>query len=385
MNETLERVHFDGEEKVTPRLYKRTYAAAGKPRTRYYVVFTDWQGKRRKFPAAKELKPAIKKLFDFDKKNDNEVDFDEQKEKRAARGMTFSKLVAQSPESMRRPSTWHLKHLEDFFGSKLIAQISDNDVIAYREKRAKEKIIKHGEASSKLVSQTTVNKEVGSLRKLLRFAQKKGYACKVTKFEMETETARNRVLTAEEYKALLENSAPWLRRVIAFAWETALSRSDLFGLTWKEIDLREGIIELANGRAKTGKPQAVPILTPSLKALIAELQLERRRVPNVDGLVLTIEGQPIDKIFFEYHFRAARKLAKIKDFTFHDLRHCAITRWAAAGVPTAAAMMAAGHSSVASHKRYQNLTKADLKSAFQNSFTNCSQENSEAEESAASA
>ena len=41
------------------------------------------------------------------------------------------------------------------------------------------------------------------------------------------------------------------------AWETALSRSDLFNLTWGEIDLREGIIELRNGRAKTGKPQAV--------------------------------------------------------------------------------------------------------------------------------
>jgi integrase len=92
--------------------------------------------------------------------------------------------------------------------------------------------------------------------------------------------------------------------------------------------------------------------------LISELQAERRRVPNVDGLVLTIDGQPIDENKFEYHFRAARKAAKIKDFTFHDLRHCAITRWAVAGVPTAAAMLAAGHSSVASHKRYQNLTKS---------------------------
>jgi integrase len=184
---------------------------------------------------------------------------------------------------------------------------------------------------------------------------------------------------------LIENSPAWLRRAIAMGWETALSRSDLFHLTWSEIDLRQGIIELKDGRAKTGNPQAVPILTPELTALIAELQTERRRVPNVDGLVLTMDGKPIDKVCFEYHFRAARKAAKIKDFTFHDLRHCAITRWAAAGVPTAAAMLAAGHSSVASHKRYQNLTKSDLKAGFQNLFPICSRENSEVEESAASA
>jgi integrase len=117
-------------------------------------------------------------------------------------------------------------------------------------------------------------------------------------------------------------------------WETALSRSDVMHLTWSEIDLKEEIIELKNGRAKTGKSQAMPIFTKDLKALISELQAERRRVPNVDGLVLTIDGQPIDENKFEYHFRAARKAAKIKDFTFPDLQHCAITRWATAGVPT---------------------------------------------------
>jgi integrase len=76
------------------------------------------------------------------------------------------------------------------------------------------------------------------------------------------------------------------------------------------------------------------------------LQAERRKLPNVDNLLLTINGQPIDKLKFEYDFRKARKAAEIKNFNFHDLRHCAITRWAAAGVPTAAAMLAAGHSSV---------------------------------------
>jgi hypothetical protein len=49
--------------------------------------------------------------------------------------------------------------------------------------------------------------------------------------------------------------------------------------------LNEGIIELKDGRAKTGKPQAIPIHTPELMQLIDELQQEKKRVHNTAGLV----------------------------------------------------------------------------------------------------
>ena len=61
----------------------------------------------------------MKNSYDFDKKNDNEVDFDEQKQKQAAKGMTFAKFVEECSESMKSISTWHLKHLEKFLVQKL--------------------------------------------------------------------------------------------------------------------------------------------------------------------------------------------------------------------------------------------------------------------------
>ena len=60
MNESFERVHFDGEENITPRLYRRTYLVGGKPRSRFSIVFTDWQGIRRKVAAGKDFNVAIK-------------------------------------------------------------------------------------------------------------------------------------------------------------------------------------------------------------------------------------------------------------------------------------------------------------------------------------
>jgi len=94
------------------------------------------------------------------------------------------------------------------------------------------------------------------------------------------------------------------------------------------------------------------------------LQQERRKVSNAAGLVLTDNGQPIDKLKFEYYFRRAVRLAGIKNFTLHDIRHSVATRLATQNIPTAAAMLVLGHSSVASHKRYQNLSKQDLKAVF---------------------
>ncbi|MBI1997552.1 MAG: site-specific integrase, partial [Deltaproteobacteria bacterium] len=63
----------------------------------------------------------------------------------------------------------------------------------------------------------------------------------------------------------------------------------------------------------------------------------------------------------------------MEKFTFHDFRHCAITNWHTMNLPVSAAMRMAGHSSVASHKKYVNLGTKDLIEVL----TSCLQRNSE--------
>ena len=54
MTEKFQRVHFEGEEDVVPKLYERTYTASGKQRSAFYGVFVDWQGgSAENFPSAK--------------------------------------------------------------------------------------------------------------------------------------------------------------------------------------------------------------------------------------------------------------------------------------------------------------------------------------------
>ena len=129
--------------------------------------------------------------------------------------MTVSKWVGVCAKS--ESDKQHLKHLESFFGESTIAEIDDDRVKEYRLHRTTQKIIKHGKPSKKTVSQTTINKEVSTLRKFLRLARKKGFVDKVTKFTMAPERPRKRVLTDHEYQVLIGKSPGWLRRACIMA------------------------------------------------------------------------------------------------------------------------------------------------------------------------
>jgi integrase len=380
--EKIEQV-MNSDGTAVANLYRRTYVlASGKKTVHYFTKFVDWQGIRRTFSLGDTLSRAKSKVQGYRDDNRAEVDFDKLKVDRAARGMTFSKWAAERRVDADK---FHVAQLERYFGDKRLSDIDDDTLTEYRQKRSAEKIVRHGKLSKKTVSQTTINKELSTLRKLLRMARKKGIHDKVTVFPMEKEPSRKRTLTPAEYKKLVDKCPTWLKRVVVMAYETSLSRSDLFELTWQEIDTQRGFIE--RDRNKTDEYDAqhtIPIVTAELWDLITELQAERRRVPNVEGLVFTMNGQPIPKNLFEYWFRASCKRAGVKNFRFHDLRHCAISRWAAAGIPTAAAMKAAGHKSVASHKKYQNLQNDELKNAFRNLSRKCPDDNEQEREKAVS-
>ncbi len=52
--------------------------------------------------------------------------------------------------------------------------------------------------------------------------------------------------------------------------------------------------------------------------------------------------------------------AGIENFTFHDIRHVAITRMVARGMPLAIVMKISGHKEVKTFLRYLNPSDADL-------------------------
>ena len=66
--------------------------------------------------------------------------------------------------------------------------------------------------------------------------------------------------------------------------------------------------------------------------MLGELRSEYRRIPNMDKRVFTKNGKAISKAGLRHGFEKAMSNAEIEDFQFRDFRHCARTRWAAAGL-----------------------------------------------------
>jgi hypothetical protein len=84
-----------------------------------------------------------------------------------------------------------------------------------------------------------VNREITTLIGLLNLAAENGLLEKIpaTKKlkESEEHLARERILAADEYEALINVSPKWLQRVMIAAHEACLSRVDVLTLTKDEV------------------------------------------------------------------------------------------------------------------------------------------------------
>src|SRR5687767_6593454 len=101
-------------------------------------------------------------------------------------------------------------------------------------------------------------------------------------------------------------------------------------------------------------------MTPAVKDMLADLGRIRSLRTN---RVFLYNGEPVKQV--SRTFRTAKRIAGIRDFRFHDLRHCASTNLRRAGVDTATAMKIVGHKSEKMWKRYNAIEEKDLTQAAQ--------------------
>jgi integrase len=69
-------------------------------------------------------------------------------------------------------------------------------------------------------------------------------------------------------------------------------------------------------------------------------------------------GQPFDGM--KHSFQSACQKAKIENFTFHDLRHCALNNLRKAGNDYFRIMAMSGHKTMSVFKRYNLVTEEEL-------------------------
>ncbi len=152
---------------------------------------------------------------------------------------------------------------------------------------------------------------------------------------------RERRLRLGEYELLKSKAqgsrASYLLPVIEMAIETAMRRGEILSLEWENIDWinKQALLPIT----KNGCSRWVPLSNKVIAML--------RQVPRSSHLVF-----PVSDVAFRQAWDRLRNRAQIKDLTFHDLRHEALSRKFEDGLSIPQVMSISGHKTASQLFRY---------------------------------
>lgn len=254
-----------------------------------------------------------------------------------------------------------LKPLRAALGKYALVAITGPVVAKYRDQRLTTPDPRYKEpARAPRISGSTVKSELDMLSKLIGYAEKErgivlpggNPVSKVRKPSMGK--GRDRRLVGDEAARLLEqceaSSCAYLTPAVLLSLETAMRQGELLALRWADVDHDRGLALLLDpDKIKTAEPRAVPLTPAALRVL--------KKLPrSIDGRVF-----PVDRQSLYGAFKRACGRAGIKDFTWHDLRHEALSRLAERGDLSVLELAAvSGHKQLQMLKRYTHLQAEKL-------------------------
>jgi integrase len=149
---------------------------------------------------------------------------------------------------------------------------------------------------------------------------------------------------------------------LIFAMNTGLRKGSMYSLTWEMLDWKGRMLHIPT--SKNGEPLHVPLNQAALSALKTVYSREKKKERdaleavksrNKTGRVFASEktGEPLENS--RHWFEKAVEKAGIRDFVWHDLRHCFATKLRMKGAKLEDISELLGHKSLTMTKRYSHL------------------------------
>lgn len=205
---------------------------------------------------------------------------------------------------------------------------------------------------------STTNRSLALLKRMFNLAIEEGYmevnpARKVKMFS-EAENLKERILTDEEERRLLEGCCDHMKDLVTFALNTGMRLGEILNLKWANVDLKSGTIKVEF--TKSGKTRIVP-MNQTLRKMLAR--------PRKRGEVYVFTNPASRDRFRETKrsFRTGCRKAGIEGLRFHDLRHTFASRLVRNGVDIGTVRKLLGHSTLLITQRYIHSDESMLRSA----------------------
>jgi integrase len=211
-------------------------------------------------------------------------------------------------------------------------------------------------AKSKPFAPATINRYHVALAAVLSWAIRQRIApkawdnpCKRIALRPEN-NGRVRFLDDKELPALLEacKRAKWpkLYALVLLALTTGARRGELEALRWRDIDLDGGLATLE--RSKNGDKRVLPLLPNAIEAL-------RPHVGAPGALLFASSRRPDVAHNHVPCWHTALKVAGVRSFRFHDLRHSCASYLAQSGATLLEIADVLGHRNLSVTRRYSHL------------------------------
>jgi integrase len=260
-----------------------------------------------------------------------------------------------------RTTEIRIKVLVAYFGNMKIRSITVGEIERFKQKRLHTKTKDDRERSI-----TSVNRELETLRAMLRFARNEGWLevspferCSTPLISKADEKVRTRILSREEETKLLDACNDPVRGhikpLIIAALDTGARKGELLSLSWGDVDFENRTITIQALNSKTLTSRILPI-SNRLYSALQELHCKFASRDRVFGI----------GVKFQHSWESACKKAEILDLHFHDLRATFCTRLIEGGMPIEQVSKLSGHSQLSTlYKHYLSNTNHTLDRAVE--------------------
>ena len=238
-----------------------------------------------------------------------------------------------------------------YFRDRPVSSITPLEVDAFRKAR------------TRIVSPSTVRKDLTTLSTLFRWALGRGFvrhnpaAAELVRRPPESRH-RKVYLTRGQEARVVAASPAWLRLVVRWAINTGMDRAEILELCWSDVDEHAGVIHAP--RSKTGAPREIP-LNETLRSLLGEARRLPVR-PRGQSKVFLKDQRPIALEAVKSALKRAYKRADIHvPGPFKVFRHTFASRLAMAGHSAQSIARLLGHTTTVVTDGYMHLSPAHLR------------------------
>jgi integrase len=251
----------------------------------------------------------------------------------------------------------HLAWWRESFGNRKLFHFTADTVDDGRERLATENIEPNPKKPARHRAPQTVRHYLMSLSACMEHARrKKHWIEKNPVADVDAppvSPGRIRWLAPDERKRLLKacdaSGNPDLGLVVRIALASGARQAEILYLRWRMLDLSRECAFLPT--SKTGEPRVMP-----LPGDVADALKARAKVRKIGSdLIFASPTDPNRPRNIWQAWGVARKVAKLPDFRFHDLRHTAATEMLRAGVDSRIVATVLGHRSLNMMRRYAHV------------------------------